>query len=50
MDVATVHLVTETGTDPHPILFQARALLENGYGISPTPPSKANPTPTSAAP
>ena len=34
MDVATVHLVTGDGTDPHPILDEARALLENDYNIS----------------
>jgi cobalt-zinc-cadmium efflux system protein len=32
MDVATVHLVTDEGTAPHPILDQATSLLE-GYGI-----------------
>jgi len=34
MDVATVHLVTRDGTDPHPILDQARSMLQDGYGIS----------------
>jgi cobalt-zinc-cadmium efflux system protein len=34
MDVATVHLVTGDGVDPHPILDQARALLEEDYHIS----------------
>lgn len=34
MDVATVHLVTGDGTDPHPILDEARALLEDDYNIS----------------
>lgn len=34
MDVATVHLVTPDGTDPHPILDQARALLQDDYHIS----------------
>ncbi len=34
MDVATVHLVTGDGTDPHPILDQARALLQDHYHIS----------------
>ena len=34
MDVATVHLVTRDGTDPHPILDQARALLQGNYHIS----------------
>jgi len=34
MDVATVHLVTHDGTDPHPVLDRARSLLEGRYGIS----------------
>jgi cobalt-zinc-cadmium efflux system protein len=34
MDVATVHLVIRNGTDPHPVLDQARALLEHDYRIS----------------
>ena len=34
MDVATVHLVTAEGTDPHPILDQARTLLQDEYHIS----------------
>ncbi len=34
MDVATVHLVNRDGTDPHPILDQARALLQDKYRIS----------------
>lgn len=34
MDVATLHLVTSEGTDPHPILDGARELLQNEYGIS----------------
>lgn len=33
MDVATVHLVTSEGTEPHPILDRATTLLE-GYGIA----------------
>ena len=33
MDVATAHLVTETGVDPHPILDRARELLEVEHGI-----------------
>jgi len=34
MDVATAHLVMADGTNPHPILDQARALLEDEHGIS----------------
>ncbi len=34
MDVATVHLVTAAGADPHPTLDRARSLLEDEYGIS----------------
>lgn len=34
MDVATVHLMTSDGTDPHPVLDRARDLLERGYGVS----------------
>lgn len=34
MDVATLHLVTSEGTDPHPILDQARDLLQKDYGIA----------------
>lgn len=34
MDVASVHLVTHDGTDPHPILDQARALLQGDYNIA----------------
>lgn len=34
MDVATVHLVTNDRTDPHPVLDQARALLQDEYQIS----------------
>jgi cobalt-zinc-cadmium efflux system protein len=34
MDVATLHLVTREGTDPHPILDDARMLLEDEYGIA----------------
>ncbi len=33
MDVASVHLVTREGTDPHPVLDEARHLLEAEYGI-----------------
>ena len=33
MDVATVHLVIRNGSDPHPVLDQARALLEHDYRI-----------------
>lgn len=33
MDVATVHLMTTAATDPHPVLDQARALLQDGYHI-----------------
>lgn len=34
MDVATVHLMTTRGTDPHPVLDQARDVLQAGYNIS----------------
>lgn len=34
MDVATVHLMTTVDTDPHPVLDQARHLLESRYGIA----------------
>ncbi len=34
MDVATVHLVTSAGTEPHPVLDQARAVLQEDYQIS----------------
>jgi cobalt-zinc-cadmium efflux system protein len=34
MDVATVHLMIGNGADPHPVLDQARTILENRYGIS----------------
>jgi cobalt-zinc-cadmium efflux system protein len=34
MDVATVHLMTKDGTDPHPILDQARKLLQDDYAIT----------------
>ncbi|MEA2002550.1 MAG: cation diffusion facilitator family transporter [Actinomycetota bacterium] len=34
MDVATLHLVTREGTDPHPILDQARALLQDQFAIA----------------
>ncbi len=33
MEVASVHLVTADGTDPHGVLDAARALLRDGYGI-----------------
>ena len=34
MDVATVHLMTKDGTDPHPVLDRARSLLQDGYRIA----------------
>ena len=34
MDVATVHLMTRDGTDPHPILDQARSTLQEQYRIA----------------
>ena len=34
MDVATLHMVTREGTDPHPILDDARLLLQDEYGIT----------------
>ena len=34
MDVATVHLMTREGTDPHPVLDRARSLLEDRYSIA----------------
>ena len=34
MDVATVHLMTIEGADPHPVLDQARDLLRTQYGVS----------------
>lgn len=34
MDVASVHLMTPEGTDPHPILDRARHLLGDRYGIA----------------
>ena len=34
MNVATVHLVTNDGTDHHPVLDQARTLLQDEYDIS----------------
>jgi cobalt-zinc-cadmium efflux system protein len=34
MDVATVHLVTRAGIDPHPILDRARSLLREGHDIA----------------
>lgn len=33
MEVATVHLMIDDGADPHPVLHEARALLENRYDI-----------------
>ena len=34
MNAATVHLMTREGTDPHPVLDQARDLLETRYNIA----------------
>jgi cobalt-zinc-cadmium efflux system protein len=34
MDVATVHLMTKDGTDPHPVLDQARKVLQDDYQIA----------------
>ena len=34
MDVATVHLMTRDETDPHPVLDQARTLLQDRYRLS----------------
>ena len=34
MDVATVHLMTRNGTDPQPILDQARDILQDRYHIA----------------
>lgn len=34
MDVASVHLTTPEGVDPHPVLDQARHLLANQHGIA----------------
>jgi cobalt-zinc-cadmium efflux system protein len=34
MDVATVHLMTKDGTDPHPVLDQARSILRDHYHIA----------------
>lgn len=34
MDVATVHLVTGTGTDPHPVLDSARSVLRDDYRVA----------------
>ena len=34
MDVATVHLMTRNGTEAHPVLDQARDILEVGYNIA----------------
>lgn len=33
MDVSTVHLMTRNDTDPHPVLDQARSILQDRYGI-----------------
>jgi cobalt-zinc-cadmium efflux system protein len=33
MDVATAHLAVDAGTDPHPVLDAAAALLRDRYGI-----------------
>lgn len=34
MDVATVHLMTKTTTDPHSVLDQARDILQTSYSIT----------------
>lgn len=34
MDVATVHLMTTKTTDPHPVLDQARDILQTSYSIT----------------
>ena len=34
MDVATVHLMTTSTTDPHPVLDQARSILQDQYHIA----------------
>jgi cobalt-zinc-cadmium efflux system protein len=34
MDVATVHLMTRDDTDPHPVLDEARSLLQDRYHIA----------------
>jgi cobalt-zinc-cadmium efflux system protein len=34
MDVATVHLMTRDGTDPHPVLDAARTILEHRYRVA----------------
>jgi cobalt-zinc-cadmium efflux system protein len=34
MDVATLHLVADADTDPHPILDEAREVLQKEYGIA----------------
>ncbi len=44
MDVGTVHLMTGNSTDPHPVLDQARTILEK-HGIA-TPRSRTNPNHT----
>ena len=34
MEVATVHLVTTPGADPHPVLDAAQELLSTRHGIA----------------
>jgi len=34
MDVATVHLMTREGIDPHPVLDHARTILQDRYHIA----------------
>ena len=34
MPVASLHLMVADGTDPHPVLDQARSLLSDRYGVS----------------
>lgn len=34
MDVATVHLMTGSAIDPHPVLDHARSILQNGYHVT----------------
>jgi cobalt-zinc-cadmium efflux system protein len=34
MDVATVHLTTREGTDPHPVLDEAQGILRDSYSIA----------------
>jgi cobalt-zinc-cadmium efflux system protein len=33
MEVATVHLMTSEGTDPHPVLDKAREVLRDRHGV-----------------